>query len=220
MALQASFVATRQRVVGVVGCCIGNPKHTGHSLYEDHPDGNTDVGDTDTPAGAMLKAHTDEVYTILHAIETAVHDINLLAIAVCMGMLAPVIGIAAGVSCAVKYLRLTVLDHRFGADGTASLVDHSQHRERHPLPVSCIGMQLVLQSGYTIVLLSTAGAGWAGAVVVSVNWVAFGAVCWWSRRRWRGDNGDDTASNGAPFPGSVDTYELATMLPPSGDIEA
>jgi hypothetical protein len=57
-------------------------------------------------------------------------------------------------------------------------VGSGDDEDQAPLPVTCIGLLLLLHSVYIALFLYSGGLGWRGPLaVILVNWIGFGVVC-------------------------------------------
>jgi hypothetical protein len=203
----ATFVQARRRLMSGM-CCSGAKGGPGvkpvdaakADLVGDSagellvgPDGQETSPPPEPDADALL---------VLQSAEPYVQVFNLLAIAICPGMLSPIVAVGALLCFAAQHAVVTILHPsvfgQLGAedsnpttkgddsdgDGSVAADGPSDYTyEAHPMPVVCLGLLLGVHSLYTAVALDTASFG-AGAVgVILLNWVLLGGACWWCVRR-------------------------------------
>jgi hypothetical protein len=164
------------------------------------------------------RLHKDAL-RVLHSAEPALQAFGLLSIAVCFGMLSPVLAIAAlGVFVDLRVLGrvlgdpiVAVTDLGTGATtGPGVLVADTDVLPDHPLPTMCIALLLAVHSLYTAVVLSVAGFPHGGTWgIIVANWILF-SVAFWQRRRISGrtTDGEPHSTSNAAFGGMTLTEPL------------
>eukprot|EP00037_Helgoeca_nana_P026619 m.301171 g.301171 ORF g.301171 m.301171 type:complete len:1246 (+) comp27269_c0_seq1:80-3817(+) len=123
----------------------------------------------ENPYTNMFKPVSQEALEILHAAEPVVLAFNKLVIAVCPGLLSPIVAVAA-LGCFLAQLGINTA---LGEAPTATLLPN------HSFPVACLAMMLLFHSCYTVVILIAANFYAAGVAVVVINWVAFFCTRWY-----------------------------------------
>jgi len=118
-----------------------------------------------------------EALEVLHATEPAVLAFNKLVIAVCPGVLSPIVA-AAAFGCFLAQLAITFT---LGESPTASQLPG------HALPISCVAVMILVYSCYTVVILIAANFIEAGAAVTAIVWVGFIAARWYYLAGAEGD---------------------------------
>ena len=127
----------------------------------------------------------DGVVEILHSIEPATHCFNLLVIAVCPGLFAPVIAVAALVTLGCRHVVFWALDSKIPPP-------ESPKHAVHALPVACVGIMLAIESIYLMVILAVTGLGWAGYSIVVLNWIALTVAVLWRHSKQAAQRSDLT----------------------------
>ena len=127
----------------------------------------------------------DGVVEILHSIEPATHCFNLLVIAVCPGLFAPVIAVAALVTLGCRHVVFWALDSKMPPP-------ESPKHAVHALPVACVGIMLAIESIYLMVILAVTGLGWAGYSIVVLNWIALTVAVLWRHSKQAAQRSDLT----------------------------
>ena len=123
-------------------------------------------------AGASPRRHDDETSSteapdtlMLHAVEHDAFAINCISIALCPGLLSPMISLAAVLCLGARRAIHAVLSKGQEAD---------EHRP--PLPVECAGCVLAVQTFYSALFVYVNGVHIVGWVVATANWIAFMSI--------------------------------------------
>jgi uncharacterized BrkB/YihY/UPF0761 family membrane protein len=115
---------------------------------------------------------TAQALKVLYSVEPAVQTFNLLSIGVCFGLLSPVLAVAA----LVVFVYLMAMHHTLGSPGAD---DTGRPHAVHRLPVACIAALLLVHTMYVVFLLAAAENIEFGLIGAAINWLMFGAMCWW-----------------------------------------
>jgi hypothetical protein len=110
------------------------------------------------------RTDVDDVGAAIHAVEHDAFAINCIAIAMCPGLLSPMICVAVALCLVARFAIHAILN-----------CDHaSSHRP--PLPIACVGYLLVVQTLYSVPFLYINGVQIIGILVAVMNWILFTAV--------------------------------------------
>jgi Leucine-rich repeat (LRR) protein len=177
-------------------------------------------GDASAQAARRASEPALQALAVLHSMEPVIQTLNLLSIAMCFGMLSPLVAVGA----LAVFVNLWSLSAALGEpnsqgaddskatatvddDVTSDMYGGSENGSNtitapapsHRFPAVCFACLLVVHSVYTAVLMSVGGTAPIGWVVVAANWLIFGGAWLW-RTRVEGDN---RTISGSPHRGVI-----------------
>lgn len=134
--------------------------------------------------GAELVEQHQQTPPLVASVLDVEHDsfaINCIAIALCPGMLSPLVAVAASLCLAARWWMHTVFGSAPAARHTRDT--HNGDQELR-LPVECVGFVLLVQTVYLLLFMYTNGFGTVGLVVAVLNWAGYATAVAVARCRY------------------------------------